>query len=373
MRYSFILLISIITSLLSQSGYQYDIRLKDLAKIGETKAKSVIGYGIVVGLEGTGDGSRSIFTVQSIANMLEYYGIKVDKNSLKPKNVAAVMVTADLPTYGKKGTVIDVMVSSIGDAKSLQGGNLLLTPLTDPVSSGKSEAYVFASGAISIGGFNIAGENSSSRKNYTLVGRIPGGGRIEKELGENLLKDNMLSVYLNEPDYTTAVRVSRTINNFLGEKLAYAQDKAEVKIRVPVKYQNNQKAMEFIALIEVLKVQPDNTAKVVVNERTGTIIIGEDVRLEAVAISHGNLQIKIEEEGEPDIGDPFTFTEALEQKNKGTKVEEEFVKVIQSDKTTTLKDLVEALNKLGVTPRDMISIFQALKQAGALHAELVLI
>jgi len=353
-----------------------NVRLKDITDVQGSYTHDIVGYGIVVGLEGTGDGSKSMFTIQSIANMLEYYGINVDKKKLKPKNVAAVMVTAHYPTHGKIGSRLDVTLSSIGDAKSLQGGNLLLTPLTNPISKGESEVYANASGAISIGGFNLAsGTGEAFRKNYTLVGRIPSGATITKESNEQILQeDGSISLYLKTPDFTTSVRVTKNINNFFGEKIASTVDKAEIKIDLPTKYKNdNSRAMEFVALMEGIKVQTDGVAKVVVNERTGTIIIGENVKLNQVAISHGNISIKIDKENKVMQPDAFSNGTTTNQVNTSIDVKEELAKVIRSNETTTLKQLVDALNKLGVTPRDMISIFQALKEAGALHAELVLI
>ncbi len=353
-----------------------DVRLKDITDVQGSYTHDIVGYGIVVGLEGTGDGSKSMFTIQSIANMLEYYGINVDKKKLKPKNVAAVMVTANYPTHGKIGSQLDVTLSSIGDAKSLQGGNLLLTPLTNPLSKGESEVYANASGPISIGGFNIANGNGDNfRKNYTLVGRIPSGATITKESEEKILQiDGSVSLFLKTPDFTTSVRVTKSINNFFGEEIASTVDKAEIKINLPQKYKdNNSKAMEFIALMEGVTVQTDNIAKVVVNERTGTIIIGENVKLNQVAISHGNISIKIDKKNKVVQPNAFAGGTTTIQQNSSLQVEEDIAKVIQNKETTTLKQLVDALNKLGVTPRDMISIFQALKEAGALHAELVLI
>ncbi len=353
-----------------------NVRLKDITDVQGSYTHDIIGYGIVVGLEGTGDGSKSMFTIQSIANMLEYYGINVDKKKLKPKNVAAVMVTANYPTHGKIGSQLDVTLSSIGDAKSLQGGNLLLTPLTNPISKGESEVYANASGPISIGGFNISsGTGDNFRKNYTLVGRIPSGATITKESEERILQtDGSISLYLKTPDFTTSVRVTKSINNFFGEKIASTIDKAEIKIDLPKKYKDdNSMAMEFVALMEGIKVQTDNIAKVVVNERTGTIIIGENVKLNQVAISHGNISIKIDKENKVIQPNAFSGGVTTNQQNSTLQVEEDLAQVIQNKETTTLKQLVDALNKLGVTPRDMISIFQALKEAGALHAELVLI
>jgi len=370
----FIVKLTLLLIILINSLAMSEVRLKDITKIGGSTQRTVLGYGIVVGLEGTGDGSKSMFTVQSIANMLENYGVKVNKSDLKPKNVAAVMVTANMPTYAKKGTRIDVIVSSLGDAKSLQGGQLLITPLTDPTVQSAAGADVFAAGPISIGGFNIdAGNDNKFRKNYTLVGRIPDGGTIESEVKENLITDGSMSLNLNQPDYTTAVRIASSINNFFSQEIAYAVDRAEVKIKVPPKFQNVERTMEFIALLEPITVTTSEPAKVVVNERTGTIVIGEDVKLNAVAISHGNLSIKIESKKTTVQPNPLSLGKTTKDKTTTAQVDEQVVQVIQSDETPTLRNLVDVLNRLGVSPRDMISIFQALKEAGALHAELVLI
>lgn len=367
-------LLVVIVLLIMLIEVRSEVRLKDVTKIGGSTQKTVLGYGIVIGLEGTGDGTKSMFTIQSIANMLENYGIKIDKADLKPKNVAAVMVTANLPSYAKKGTRIDVSVSSIGDAKSLQGGQLLITPLTDPTTQTSAGVDIFAAGPVSIGGFNIdAGNSNKFHKNYTLVGRIPDGGTVESESKEELIKDGVISLNLNQPDYTTAVRIASSINNFFSQEIAFAADRAEVKISVPPKYQRVERTMEFIALLEPITVVTSDPAKVVVNERTGTIVIGEDVKLNSVAISHGNLSIKIEKKKTTVQPNPLSLGTTAKDKNTITSVEEQIAQVIQSDETPTLKNLVDVLNKLGVSPRDMISIFQALKEAGALHAELVLI
>ncbi len=349
-------------------------KIKDITTIKGNYSVNLVGYGIVVGLDGTGDGSKSIFTVQSIANTLQHFGINVDKNQLKPKNVAAVMVTANLSTYNKAGTKIDATVSSIGDAKSLQGGNLLITPLVDPMEKGKEKIYATASGPISIGGFNIStGSNSNFRKNYSLVGRIPNGVLIENQLNSKIINQGEISLFLKNPDNATAVRTTRAINSFLGEELAYPLDKTEIRVSLPQKYNNDKKVTEFIALLEDVKVQPAKVSKIVVNERTGTIVIGEDVKLNPVAISHGNLSIKINSDNKLVQPNPLTAGQTENQLNQTLDVSEDKAKVIENAGTTTLRELVESLNKIGVTPRDMISIFQALKEAGALQAELVLI
>lgn len=367
------LIITLIILFTTSSLLLAESRIKDLTSIAGASGKKIIGYGLVIGLEGTGDGTKSMMTVQSVANMLEHFGVSVDKRDLKPKNVAAVMVTADFPSYGRNGMKVDVTVSSLSDAKSLQGGQLLLTPLQDPLEGKNGAVYAMASGSVSIGGFNISDDSNSFTKNYTLVGRIPSGATLKRDGAESIIQNGAISLYLVSPDYTTSVRMAKSINNFFGQEIAFSKSNAEVKVSLPAYYQKEENVMEFVAILEGIGVSPDDIAKVVVNERTGTIVIGENVKLNPVAISHGSLSITIEAQNEIIQPEPLSQGQTAKQRNSKLYVSEDKAKVIQLKETATLKQLVDALNLLGVTPRDMISIFQSLKEAGALHAELVLI
>lgn len=350
------------------------VRIKDIARIQGLKDNQLIGYGLVVGLDGTGDtnyGQNSSFTVQSVVNMLSRFGIVVplNRNRLRLRNVAAVMVTADLPAYAKRGAKIDVVVSSLGDATSLRGGTLLLTPLVGVDGT----VYAYAQGAVSVGGFSvrtIGGEEV--RRNYTLVGRVPGGAVVEKGLDPVLAQNWKLNIALNRPDFTTALRISQAISDYFGSSLAVAQDAGIVSVEVPVEYQNRDRLTEFIATVENLSVIPDQAARVVINERTGTIVVGEKVTISTCAVSHGNLNIEIGVT--PVISQPPPLSEGqtvvvLQTQTLVTMEQGQFT-VIQE--AATVGDVAQALNALGVTPQDIIAIFQALKEAGALQAELII-
>lgn len=322
-------------------------RIKDIASVDGVRDNQLVGYGIVVGLSDSGDDADALFTVQSIVNMLERMGVTLDKEELKVDNAAGVIVTATLPPFAKPGTKIDVTVSSFGNAESLKGGTLLMTPLKGP----DNNVYAVAQGAISLGG--MEGSHKTS-------GTIPSGALIEREVPFSILKGRSIALSLFEPDFTSASRLADAINDVYPQA-ALAQDAATVKVTVPMEFLINDKLVNFIALIEKLSFVPDNTAKVVINEKTGTIVAGEFVQISTVAISHGNLSVTIKADEIGLSSDP----NAKERNLEGH--------VIVVDKGVNVGEIARALNTLGVTPKDMIAIFNALKMAGALQAELTIV
>jgi len=341
------------------------VRLKDIARIEGARSNQLFGYGLVVGLDGTGDSQQTLFTAQSVANMLSKFGITVPANRMKVKNVAAVMVTADLPPFVRPGSKIDVLISSLGDARSLQGGMLLQTPL----QAANGQVYAVAQGSVSVGGFLATGGGSSVTKNHTTVGRIPGGAIIEQAVPTTLSSGDTVNVLLNNPDFTTAVRVAGSINERLGDGSASALDAGTVQVKA-----QGRDIVPLIAEISELSVVESQVAKIIVNERTGTVIIGGDVRLSPVAVSHGDLSIEISKELQVSQPEPLAKkgeTVVVEQATVDAR--ERTARLVNLEPGPTLADLVKALNELKVTPRDIIAILQALKQAGALHAEIEII
>ena len=318
----------------------YGPRLKDLASIKGVRENSLIGYGIVVGLKGTGDSSTDI-TSQSLSRLFSKLGLDIQNNAnVKSKNAAAVIVTAKLPPFARVGNMIDVTVSSSGDATSLEGGILLVTPLR----AGDQNIYAVAQGSISLGS-----TIDSTSKAFPTIGRVVSGGTIEKDLEYNFSNKKSFRLALHQPDFTTAARTSLLINGTLGGKFASARDSATIDIVVPFHYEGNP--VELLALIENIEVNPDVRAKVVLNERTGTIIMGEQVHILPVALAHGELTI-----------------EAKGTSTKGTKAEG-----ISELSAASVSDLVKVLNAFGARPKDLTAIFQSLKQAGALQAELTIL
>lgn len=339
-------------------------RLKDIAVIGGTRSNPLIGYGLVVGLNGTGDSDTATFTLQSLTNMLQNFRVSTPKSNLKVKNVAAVMVTADLPSFAKKGWRMDVVISSLGDASSLAGGTLLMTPLSAPTG----EVYAVAQGSVLVGGFQSSGQSGSSvQKNHTTVGRIPGGAVVEAEIPVPSW-DNSVQVLLTQPDYATAARAAAAINRRMGRDLARAKDGSEILVDVPANAKGRM--IDYLAEIGEVDVDPDCAARVVVNEKTGTVVIGQNVRISKVALSHGALNIVIRETPTVSQPEPLSAGRTTVTPSSEVSVKEESGKVALVDSGPNIADLVNVLNRLGVTPRDLISILQALKQAGALQAEL---
>ena len=358
----------IIFSLILSSGAatSQSARIKDLATIQGVRPNQLVGYGLVVGLEGTGDSQQTVFTTQSIANLLREYGITVPADRMKVKNVAAVMVIAELPPFARQGTTIDVVVSSIGDARSLQGGTLLQTPLR----AANGEVYAVAQGPISIGGMAAAAGGSSTTKNHPTVGRIPGGAIVEKETSTELTIGGSINITFSEGDFVTVSRAVEAINAKLGGLYAKAVDANVVSVSVPATYKEN--LVGLIAAIQETEVSTDAVARVVVNERTGTVIIGGHVRIEPVVVAHGNLTVEISSETQVSQPAPMAKGQTVVVPQTSVKVSEEQGTLVEIS-GATVSELVKALNALRVTPRDLIAILQAIKQAGALKAQLELI
>lgn len=355
---------------------QPTVKIKDLADIEGVRDNTLVGYGLVVGLAGTGDSANGIpFTRQSLANMLERLGVNAKDvlSQIKTKNVAAVMVTAKLPSLARQGAKIDVTVSSLGDAKSLEGGMLLATPLV----AANGETYAVAQGAMIVGGFQSTGKDGSSlSKNHPTVARIAEGALVERESGFELSQlGNELKFVLRQPDFTTAMRLKEAVNQAFKEEIATTSDNGLVKVSVPPRYQ--PELAGIIEKIENIGVQPATEARVVIDEKTGTVVMGEDVHIAPVAISHANLIIKITEEKK--ISQPFSFNVAgqtvVTDKSTVTKTDDDpnHGKFSVLSGGASLSDLVSGLNALGIKPRDIISILQNIKAAGALQAELVIL
>ncbi|MGB0452793.1 MAG: flagellar basal body P-ring protein FlgI [Bacteriovoracaceae bacterium] len=324
-----------LTLLLSSNLFAKANRLKDLVTVKGVRENPIIGYGLVIGLNGTGDGGGEI-TNTSLKRMFQKLGLN-PQQEISSKNVAAVIVTAKLPPFGRIGQKVDVTVSSIGDASSLAGGTLLVTPL----KGGDGNVYAIASGQVSIGGLKAGSKFATS-------GLVAEGGLIERELKLDFDKKESIRLSLNNADFTTAARIERTINEELGGKYALAKDSSTVDLIIPVFYQ--RKVVQLMAIIENFKIVSDQIAKIVINERTGTIVAGGEISLKPVAISHGDLSIQIGGEGDDAKGKPQSF--------------------YYMDSKASLNDLVQGLNALGTTPEDLISIFQALKRNGSLVGNL---
>jgi flagellar P-ring protein FlgI len=346
-------------------GLAQAARIKDISSIAGVRDNQLIGYGLVVGLNGTGDGSSTVFTGQTISSMLRAMGITVNAADIKARNAAAVMVTATLPAFARAGSRADVLVSSLGDAKSLQGGTLLVTPLR----ALNGEVYAVAQGPISIGGFAVTGySGSGAQKNHPTAGQVPAGALIEREVPSQFNTKERMTLLLNNPDFTTSARLAHAINSQVGEMVTQAVDSGTVEVRVPALYHGSQ--VEFLAILEKVEIELDSVAKVVLDERTGTIVVGENVRIATVAIAHGNLSIEISESAQVSQPAPWSQGKTVVTPETNIKVHEEKGSVVLLPQAVTIRDLVRALNTLGVTPRDLIAIFQSIKASGALQAQL---
>lgn len=342
------------------------VRIKDICDFQNKQEVDLIGYGLVIGLDGTGDGNGSRFTTQSLVNMMERMGVNLDPDQVKVKNIASVMVTAHLSSQQAQGSVFDVTVSSLGDASSLQGGTLLLTPLSDPNGVVRASAQ----GPVSIGGFNVkVDEGNKIINNYTLVGRVPGGGRVSNPVQPVPGSDKELFISLNQPDPTTVHRVAQKINVEYG-LVAYPVDGGTIRLVIPDSLMHPTLRMRFLSQVGQLEVEPDQTAKVVINERTGTIVTGKNVKVEPVAIAHGTITVTIQSSPIISQPGPFSNGETVVTQDPSIAVNEELARVVKLDGAVNLTEIADALNRIGATPRDIIAIFQALKQAGALQAEL---
>ncbi|MPZ39955.1 MAG: flagellar basal body P-ring protein FlgI [Rhizobiales bacterium] len=340
-------------------------RIKDLANVEGVRQNQLIGYGLVVGLNGTGDTLNNIpFTRQSLQAMLERLGVNIRGQQIRTGNVAAVMVTANLPAFGTQGTRIDVTVSALGDAKSLQGGTLLVTPLL----GADGNVYAVGQGSVAISGFQAEGEAAKIVRGVPTVGRISNGAIIEREIEFALNRLGQIRLALRNPDFTTARRIASAINDFIGTPTAEPIDPSTVQITIPQKFQGNVVAL--LTEIEQLQVDPDLAARVVIDERSGIIVMGRDVRVSTVAVAQGNLTVTISEA--PQVSQPQPFSRGQTRVVPRTRigVQEDGKRLAVVREGVSLQQLVDGLNALGIGPRDMISILQAIKAAGAIQADI---
>jgi len=364
-----VLLLPLLTMLLALPRPVEAARIKDIAEVEGIRPNQLSGYGIVVGLEGTGDGQQALFTIQSILSALRRRGvlITVDPRQIRVKNAAAVLVTASLPPFARSGDKIDVQVSSIGDAKSLRGGTLIAAPLV----GGDQQVYAVAQGAVSLGGgFSISAPGASTTSGHPTAGIIPDGALVERELPVDLAADGTLKLSLHHPDITTASRVAEVIN-LRTRAEAMAIDPKTIQIELAEA--GPLEAMDMLTQIEVLTVATDSSARVIVNERTGTVVMGQEVRISPVAIAHGTLQVEVKTEfgvsqpNEFSAGQTVVVPDSQIVASEGAK---RSLSVLQTG--VTLGQLVGGLNALGVTPQDLIAVLEAIQAAGALQAELVI-
>jgi flagellar P-ring protein precursor FlgI len=341
-------------------------RIKDLANIEGVRQNQLIGYGLVVGLNGTGDTLNNIpFTKQSLQAMLERLGVNIRGAQIRTGNVAAVMVTANLPSFGTQGTRMDVTVSALGDAKSLQGGTLLVTPLL----GADGNVYSVAQGSVAIGGFQAEGDASKITRGVPTVGRIANGAIIEREIDFALNRLTQVRLALRNPDFTTAKRIAAAVNDFIGTPTAEPLDPSTVELSVPKQYRGN--VVSLLTEIEQLQIEPDLAAKIVIDERSGIIVMGRDVRVSMVAVAQGNLTVTISET--PQVSQPNALsrggaTTVVPRTKIG--VQEDGKKFALVKEGVSLQQLVDGLNALGIGPRDLIAILQAIKAAGAIQADI---
>jgi flagellar P-ring protein precursor FlgI len=345
-------------------------RIKDLVEVEGIRDNMLVGYGLVVGLNGTGDSLKNApFTQQSIQTMLERLGVNTRGTTMQTKNVAAVMVTANMHAFAAQGTRIDVSVSAMGDAKSLQGGTLLVTPLF----GADGQIYALGQGPVAIGGFSAAGAAASVTQGVPTAGRISNGAIVEREVGFSLASEHSLKLSLHNPDLTTATRIASALNTYLGTPVAQATDPSTVHVNIPANYPNG--IVGLLTDVEQVKVEPDQPAKVIIDEQSGVIVMGSNVRISTIAIAQGNLTIRVNETAQVSQPAPFSNTGTTQvvprtqiqiDDGKGNKI------AVLHD-GVALQSLVDGLNALGVGPRDIISILQAIKAAGALQADIEVI
>ena len=349
----------------SAESFAIGSRVKDLTMIAGARENQLVGYGIVTGLAGDGD-KNPIYTIQSVANMLQRFGVTVPAAALSSKNVAAVMITAEIPAFVKNGTRLDVTISALGDAKTLQGGVLLQTPLMG--ADGK--VYAVAQGTVAVGGFIGGNGGGSVQKNHPTVAQISGGALVEREIPTEIVRNNIVELLLREPDFTSAARMAAAVN-LVFTNSAEAVDSTSVRVRVPEGHEKSP--VQFISLVEAIEVQPDVPARIIVNERTGTIVATTRIRIAPCAVSHGELTISIANTDE--VSQPGAFSQTGDTAvttRTDTNVAETKARFVVMPEMPTIEKVASGLNAIGVTPRDMMAIFQAMKQAGALQAELIM-
>jgi len=360
-------ILATILSILSASVVEASSRIKDIASFEGVRENMLVGYGLVVGLNGTGDSiADGHFTKQSLMAMLERLGVKPTQAGLDSKNVAAVMVTATLPAFARQGNRIDVTVSALGDSKSLLGGTLLVTPLL----GADGEVYAVSQGQVAIGGFTAGGGAETVTKGVPTSARIANGGIVERQIKFELAKLKKIHISLRNPDFTTARRMAQAVNAFLGTNVANPINPGTLVVNIPDDYRDN--VVNLITDIEQLRIEPDQLARIVIDEQSGTIVMGKDVQISTVAIAQGNLTISVTET--PQVSQPGPFSEVGETETvprTEVKVDEgKDKKMVVVNNGVTLQDMVNGLNSLGIGPRDLITILQAVKAAGALQAEI---
>ncbi len=370
-KISFIFLITFFISAVVWTASSEAARIKDLVNVNGVRANKMIGFGLVIGLANTGDQAINVFfSIQTMFNLLQKLGVTVPEdriNQLQFRNAATVMVTTELPPFARQGDRIDVVVSSLGDSRSLQGGTLLMTPL----KGADSITYAIAQGPVSIGGFSVQGLSQGVQKNHPNVGRIVGGAIVEKELPDFFNSKKEISLSLKNTDFTTGSRIAKAINFKMKDVFAEPIDGRTIRVKVPKFYINNVSG--FVTKIETLEVEPDSVAKVIIDERTGTVVMGEKVRISTVAVAHGNLFVQITETPEVSQPAPLSGGQTAIVPRTDITVEEEEERLLIVPKGVGIGEVVNALNAIGVTPRDLIAILQAIKASGSLHAELEII
>ena len=342
------------------------VRIKDIATFSGMRDNQLVGYGLVIGLHGTGDKKDSVFTISSMVNMMDRLGISVDPKLYKPKNVASVIVTARMPVSAKPGSRMDVTVSSLGDASSLQGGVLIQTSLKG--IDGK--IYALAQGPLALGGYGADGAAARTQKNVTTVASIPGGAIVERGVPFEFNEQEKLTLHLSIADFSTSQQIAERLNSTMGGQFARAIDASSVVLNIPSHYQGN--LVPLMASVENLEISPDVAAKVVVDEKTGTVVLGRDVRVARAAVAHGNLQITVQEGQQVSQPGPFSQGQTVVTPVTNLSTAEEHRRLVIME-GATLQELVDGLNAVGATPRDLISILRALKASGALYAELEII
>ena len=350
-----------------------DVRLKEISRIQGVRDNQLVGYGVVVGLAGTGDSRNSEATMQSVMNALQRFDVRVSRDDINSRNVAAVMVTATLPPFVEIGEALDVSVSSIGDARSLLGGTLLLTPLR----AANNEIFVLAQGQVSIGGFKYDLNGNVVQKNHPTVGLVPDGGLVEVDAMSSVVDENKnINLLLNQPDFTTASRVEKAVNNKLGGSYAKAIHAGKVRVTLPESFRGSNQVVDLITTIESVRLSPDKIARVVVNERTGTVVSGGNVVLDDVTISHGNLKVVISTDflaSQPSfLRSPGSGIRTAIVPDTEIDVDETVATAVGLSSGATINDLVSSLKEIKTSTRDVITILQAIKTSGALHAKLII-